>query len=305
MKKTRVAVVTGATGYVGSNLVQALLRAGWDVTCIVRKNSKSTLHPWYGQVGQVIYDGSADSLINAGKIFRREVVVFHLASMASYHCLSANIGEMIASNITFGAHLLESMRHWGVVNFVNTGSYWQYSKSGQYQPVCLYAATKEAFEDVIGYHVQKDEVQCTNLVLFDVYGPNDPRRKLLQLLEIHARTGEVLRLSPGMQKLDMVYIDDVVAAFITAGDRLLQRRSRLGTAERFAVSSEGSLTLREFVATYEEIMSASLNIIWGGIAYREREAMDPWQPTEREKLEGWRPRYGIREGLIEVRKAHA
>lgn len=305
MTKRKAAIVTGATGYVGSNLVRTLLEEHWDVTCIVRKESKLTAHGWHRQVNHIVYNGDFESLIGVGDFVNCDVVVFHLASMASYRCLGGEIGGMIASNITFGAHLLEAMRHWGVVNLINTGTFWQYDEDGRYQPVCLYAATKEAFEDVINYHVQKNQTQCTTLVLFDVYGPNDPRRKLLRLLDEHGRTGEKLALSPGMQKVDLVYIADVVAAFLVAADRLLQREVRIKSAERFAVGSGARVTLRELVATYEKVMSVTLNVEWGGVGYREREIMEPWQPTLHEKLVGWRPRFGLGEGLAAIKEGIA
>jgi nucleoside-diphosphate-sugar epimerase len=305
MIKRKAAIVSGASGYVGSNLVRALLEAHWDVTCIVRKESKPGVHSWHRQVQYIIYDGTFNSLINAGDFADCNIVVFHLASTASYHCPGEQISEMVASNITFGAHVLEAMRHWGAINLVNTGTFWQYDKTRQYKPVCLYAATKEAFEDFVSYYMLRDKLKCITLVLFDIYGANDPREKIIQLLNEHSRTGTRLALSPGMQKIDLVYVTDVVAAFIVAADRLLRQKVRSQSAERFAVSSGARVTLKELVATYEKVMSVSLNVAWGGIGYREREIMVPWQPTVRDKLEGWRPRYGLYEGLSAIKETIA
>lgn len=302
MTKPKAAIVTGATGYLGSNLVRALLAEGWEVTCIPRDGSRHAAHEWHSRTRGVVYDGSGESLIRAGDFAGRETVVFHLAAAASYHCPPEKIGEMIASNITFGTHLLEAMRHWGVANLVNVGTYWQYDQAMHYKPKCLYAATKQAFEDIIAFYLRRDEVRCSNLVLFDVYGPHDPRRKIIPLLNDHARTGERLALSPGMQKIDMVYIADAVSALQVAACRLLRKDIHVAPLERHAVSSGVRLTLQEIVATYEQVMSAKLNVVWGGISYRDREIMEPWQPAAKDCLESWQPRYSLREGLAAIRE---
>ena len=285
--------------------MRALLEEHWEVTCIVRKESRPTAHSWYRHVRCIVYDGSCESLVRSGEFSDCDIVVFHLASMASYHCPNDKIGEMIASNVTFGAHLLEAMHHWGAINLVNTGTFWQFDQVRQYKPVSLYAATKEAFEDIVAYYVLRDTVRCTTLILFDVYGPNDPRKKILPLLNERARTGERLALSPGMQKMDMVYIADVVAAFKAAAARLLTGGVRSNSLERYAVSSRVRVTLKELVATYEQVMGMTLNIEWGGINYREREVMEPWQPTKGDNLPGWRPQYDLLGGLTAIKETTA
>lgn len=117
------ALVTGATGYVGSQLVVGLLSDGWEVHIIVRESSNlDQLSDIKDDVITHIYNGGFEQLsIIMSRILPD--VVFHLASMIVAEHNSEKIDELISSNITFGSLLLESMSVNGVKNFINTGTY--------------------------------------------------------------------------------------------------------------------------------------------------------------------------------------
>jgi len=100
-------------------------------------------------------------------------------------------------------------------------------------------------------------------------------------------------MSPGEQLLELVYIDDVVNAFITAAKRLFD--GKVQTHERYAVSSGQPIRLRELVEMYQHVTGRNLEIAWGGHPYREREVMIPWSRGER--LPGWEPVIGPEEGI--------
>src|SRR5450759_5259360 len=77
----RVALVTGATGFVGGHLVQRLLVNGWDTHAIVRSSSNATtLCDVLGNDNVHVHDGSTVGLINILRSVHPEIV-FHLASL--------------------------------------------------------------------------------------------------------------------------------------------------------------------------------------------------------------------------------
>ena len=131
------------------------------------------------------------------------------------------MAPLVDSNVLVGTQVAEAMLRAGCRGIVNTGTSWQRDARGAYDPVCLYAATKQAFEDVLTYYVSAEGFAATTLRLYDTYGPDDPRPKLVNALAGALRSGTPLSLSPGEQLLDLVHIDDVTAAFAAAGRRLL------------------------------------------------------------------------------------
>ncbi|TKC16987.1 NAD-dependent epimerase/dehydratase family protein [Robertmurraya kyonggiensis] len=286
-------LITGGTGFIGSNLVREYLKRNAEVHLIIREESNLT------QIADVksklhlhIYDGRFDSLdIAIQKI--KPNVVFHLASLYITEHQPGDITTLIQSNITFGTHLVEAMVKNGVKHLINTGTSWQHYHNESYNPVNLYAATKEAFEKIIKYYVESYELKYTTLKLFDTYGPNDPRKKLFYLLKQRSNTSQPLDMSPGEQQIDIVYVDDVVKAFIIAADSL---NKGLINQKYFAISSGNPIRLRDLIDLYKEIMDVELPINWGGRAYRKREVMETWNQGER--LPGWEPKVSLTEGIL-------
>ena len=172
----------------------------------------------------------------------------------------------------------------GANYLVNTGTSWQHFENQSYSPVNLYAATKQAFEVLLEYYVEARELRVITLKLFDTYGPNDPRPKLLNLLKGLVNHDQRLAMTAGEQKIDMVHVEDVVRAFTIASDRLMQGKV-LGM-ESYAVSSGRHLHLRELVNMVETKLVYKLPIDWGAKPYRKREVMTPWRGKQ---LPGWFP----------------
>ncbi|WP_027091816.1 NAD-dependent epimerase/dehydratase family protein [Cohnella thermotolerans] len=289
----RTAIMTGASGYIGSHLAKELIRQGWSVHAIVRP--LSAIDALNGSDGLTIHvhDGTTDGMIDIMKQAEDASVVIHLASFfRAEHCTS-EVEPLIQSNVLFAAQLVEAMCAVGIRNLINTGTSWQHYRDEAYNPVCLYAATKQAFEAILKYYVEARSLSVINLKLFDTYGPNDPRPKLFTLLRRAAASGLPLAMSPGEQLLDLVYIDDVVEAYLVAIEFMLGKMQPL--LEDYAVTSGQHLSLQEIAAIYSKVTGVELPIQWGGRAYRDREVMVPW--TKGQVLPGWVPRVDLETGI--------
>lgn len=238
--------------------------------------------------------GNAEDTVVIAEAMRRAApdIVLHLAASFVAEHGTADVAPLVQANLLFGTQLLEAMRINGVRLLVNTGTAWQHYGNRDYDPVNLYAATKQAFEAILAYYVHAHGFAAATLVLCDTYGPHDPRPKLMRALWRAAIAGAPLEMTSGRQMLDMVFVDDVIEAFVAA-ERALQG-SGPGHC-RYGVSSGAPLCLKEFVACFEAAVGVQLDLRWGARPDRPRDPLVPW--TGFASPPDWRPRVGLVEGI--------
>jgi len=244
-------LVTGAPGFIGSHLTKRLVSDDREVHVIVRPSSNlNLLNNIKNKIVIHKHDGTTAGMLSI--VDRsKPVIVFHLASISPSQHATQDIDSLIKSNVLFGNQLVEAMVKKHVYYLINTGTYWQHYQNKYYSPVCLYAATKQAFEAILQFYIETTALKVITLKLFDTYGPNDPRKKLFTLLKQSAETGQPLKMSPGEQLIDLVYIDDVIEAYIIAAKRIYCSEGE--KYEEFSVSTGNPIALRDLVNSYMQI----------------------------------------------------
>lgn len=286
-------VITGATGFVGSNLTNYFLNLNYKVHLIVRPNSDlSILNVNDSKVVIFRYDNNLNNLISFFKE-TNPLCTFHLASNFIAEHNSSQVDGLLESNILFGVHLLEAMKEANVRSLINTGTSWQHFNNEDYNPVSLYAATKQAFENLIEYYVQAEDFKVITLKLFDTYGETDKRPKLINLLNQFAKENTELKLSPGDQMINLVHVNDVCIAFETAMNLIDFEKG--GIHHKYVVKHPKSYSLKEVIDIFEKTVQKKVNIIWGGKTYRKREVMQLWDQGQ--ILPNWFARISLEDGF--------
>lgn len=283
------ALVTGASGFVGPHLTRRLLRDGWDVAVLTRASSRlpSDLR---GRCTVLSIDVTADEFAAQTGRFAPDVC-FHLATHFVGVHRSSDIGPLVSANVELGTRLADALARLDAATMVNVGTIWQHHEGRAYGPSSLYAATKQAFADVLRFFTETTPLTAVTVELSDTYGPGDTRPKLLPALVRAARTGEPLSLSPGGQLVSYVHVDDVVTALLRAVDH--------AGPDVPSFSVHGTpLALREFVALVGDVLRTDVPVRWGARDYRPREMMTSW--THHPELPGWAPAVDLRDGLAAV-----
>lgn len=293
MKNISRALVTGATGVIGFHLSKALLERGWTVDFLVRKGSDvKRLKKIAPKACFYIYDEKIAPLTAALGTAMPDIV-FHLAALTRAEHEPYEVEPMIRSNVLFGALLLEAMAQTGCGYFVNAGTYWQHYDGTGYNPVNLYAATKQALEDILRFYDESGSIRTMTLKLFDVYCYDDIRGKLFSQLQKSVKEKKEFPMTPGNQKLYMVYIDDAVNAFIHAA-HLLRARPKKSLEPFYAVRPARAVSLRRVVDLYQRTTGSRVNVRWGKLRYRLRQVMTPWSGKV---LPGWKPLTTLQAGI--------
>ena len=282
-------LITGATGFIVRNLIHALSHEN-EMHVVV---SPSTVCYSIETQRIFVFKDNIDELKDY--LVEKQIEgIIHLASLYITKHQNEQIRELILSNVYFGTSVLEAAKQANVRWFINTGSYWQnYTPdSKEYRPVNLYAATKQAFIDIAKFYADTSSIRFVTLKICDTYGPNDPRKKIMSLFKQYVDSGEQLKMSPGEQKINLLYIDDVIKGFI-ALINLIRNNDEL--CDEYVLSAENTYSLRELASIFEQVSQKKLNIVWGGLPYREREVMRPWQMGE--IIPGWEQTIDIYQGI--------
>jgi CDP-glucose 4,6-dehydratase len=232
--RDRPVLVTGANGFIGAWLTDALLHAGAQVVAIVRDHKPSGGLSLLGLESKaVVVHGNVTDATLLGRAFRQYHVThcFHLAAQALVEAARSSPVDTFESNIAGTWTVLEACRQAGVEVVVASSdkaygpsATLPYLESMPLLPTHPYDASK-ACADLLArsfyraYGLPVAVTRCAN-----IYGAGDlhPSRLIPDvILSILAGRAPVLR-SDGSLRRDLLYVDDAVAGYLRLGERLTQ-----------------------------------------------------------------------------------
>lgn len=296
------ALVTGATGFIGSALTQRLSAAGTHVICLVRKGRANTPHlPELPHVTYVETDFSSKEL-DALLPTHAPDVIFHLAS-AGVRPDERDPDQLIAGNVALTTRLVQACLRYTPRQFIFTGSCSEYApiatgsllrEEHPLVPTSLYGAAKASAYLCGRSAAISIGVPFVNLRLFGVFGPGEGSTRLIPYLYSHLASGHSPELTLGEQARDFTYIDDVVDALITASTA-----RALEPYRAYNVCSGRPVRVRDIALLVAQSMGRQENELGlGKRPYRVDESL--WivgDPTSYSSAANYSPRIGVEEGV--------
>ena len=238
--------MTGAAGFIGSNLVKRLLKDVKDATIIGIDNMndyydvslkeyrlqeiKTSLqsdksvagnnNSWSFMKGDIADKATVDSIFEQYK----PAVVVNLAAQAGVRYSITNPDAYIQSNLIGFYNILEACRHWPVEHLVyaSSSSVYGTNKKVPYStddkvdnPVSLYAATKKSNELMAHAYSKLYNIPSTGLRFFTVYGPAGRPDMAYFGFTNKLRQGETIQIfNYGHCMLEFTYVDDIVEGVV-------------------------------------------------------------------------------------------
>ena len=290
-------VLTGATGFIGSHTLDALLKKKYKV--IVLKRYDSDLWRISSFKSRAVFFDIDKVSLKDVFVNNKVDIIIHMGTLYKKYEELSDINKMVDSNVKFPAELLsEGVKH-GVRGFLNTGTFFEYDCSKQpicenapSQPFNFYAKTKLDFEAILKTYAEK--ICINSFKIFTPFGEKD-NPKLVDSIIKKSLAKEEIVLSEGLQKLDFIYVKDVVNAYINSLNRM-EDIFFCPEYETFNLGSGHPLSIRDFVSIVEESLGYRINASWGGFSETDIKVAYA-DITKAKDLLNWQPYHGVRVGI--------
>jgi UDP-glucose 4-epimerase len=300
-------MVTGGAGFIGSNLVDALIARGDEVTVVDdlrtgrRSNLDGALEAGARLVELDIRDAEA---LTALAVESRPQTVFHLAAQIDVRKSIEDPAFDAAINVGGTANVLDAARaaDSGRVVFVSTGGAIYGEGEGQQlpldestaiAPMSAYGQSKYAAEGYLALYERLYGISGIALRLGNVYGPRqDPLGEagVIAIFCGKLRSGERPKIfGDGSQTRDYLYVGDVVAAALAAAESAVTGPVNLGTGREASV-----LELAETLGRLGGAESFEPEFAPPRAGEVQRIALDA---SRAERELGWRPETSLEDGL--------
>jgi NAD dependent epimerase/dehydratase len=308
--ESKKVLVTGAGGFIGSHLCEALLAKGSDVTAMLRYSSRSD---W----GNLEFLSSQDRRqlkviagnIEDGNFVAQQVkgidIIFHLAALIAIPYSYIAPMSYVKTNIEGTLNLLEAARKERVEKVIHTSTSETYG-SACYTPIdekhplqgqSPYSASKIGADKIAESYYRSYELPVVTIRPFNTFGPRQSARAIIPTIITQALTQDEIKLGSLDPLRDLSFVRDVTQAFI----KLAESGETIG--ETINIGSGKGVSIGELAAEILEIMNCKKKIV-----VEEQRVRPPKSEvrllvcdnTKALKLTGWKPVYSLKQGLVEV-----
>lgn len=301
----RLMLVTGADGFIGSHLVEALLQEGYRVRALTQYNS-------FNFRGNLEGISHPDLEIVAGDVrdpdFCRHIskdadTIFHLAALIAIPYSYVAPDSYVDTNIKGTLNICQAARDMGVRRLLVTSTsevygtalYVPIDEKHPKQPQSPYSATKIGADALAMSFYNAFNLPVTIVRPFNTYGPRQSARAFIPTVITQIASGEKeIKVGDLRPSRDFNYVADTVAGFIAIADA----DDTIGRELNIATGKD--VTMKETLDMIAEIMGSDIEFVTDPDRIRPQKSevmrLQGDSSLIRE-LTGWAPRHSLREGL--------
>lgn len=289
--------VTGATGYLGSHLARRLHQLGHKV--VVLKRTRSNVARIADILPALVSYDIDTCIVDAVFEEQRCTCILHCAT--DYGRKDVSRASIIEANLVLPLRLLEAAIRHGTAFFVNTDTVLD-------KRVSAYSLSKRHFRDWLA--MLSASICGINVAIEHFYGPGDDATKFVGEMVSRLLSGDPrIALTPGEQRREFVYIDDVVDAFVTILQHHMvpplpavgPQKASPDSLHCYEVGSGQPVSIRDFMTTLRRLAGRQdVALDFGALPYRKNEVMYSQALIAPLVALGWKPQVGLEDGLQRV-----
>jgi dTDP-glucose 4,6-dehydratase len=307
----KTVLVTGAGGFIGSHLTEALVRSGHQVRVFIRYNGRddrghlADLEPEIQQELEVRRGDLKDPEAVRSAVAGREWI-FHLGALIAIPYSYENPFDVLQTNVLGTSHILDAGRRNDALERLVLTSTSEVYGTARYVPIdeghplqgqSPYSATKIAADALGESYFRSFGVPVSILRPFNTFGPRQSARAIIPTIISQALTRPVVRLGRLDPRRDLTYVKDTVSGFLS----IASCEAALGRAVNVGRGSD--VSIGDLVRIIGEILGRPLTV------ETETQRLRPAaSEVERllagtalaQELWGWTPSYSLEEGLRET-----
>ncbi|MFA7091081.1 MAG: NAD(P)-dependent oxidoreductase [Arcobacteraceae bacterium] len=296
-------LITGATGFIGSYLLDALIKKNQFEIIVLKRKTSNTFRIESLLDKVEVYNIDETSL---EEIFKQHNTIEGIVHLATHYVKtheSCDIENMIDSNVKFPTQLLEIAVKSNVQFFINTGTFFEYStfkiplnEKDEQLPFNLYAATKAAFDNVLKYYAHNSSLNILTLKLGAPFGYKD-NFKLIPFIIDAILNGKTIDIEKSEQEWDFIYVKDVVSAYLKA--IFLCLHSTRNLFEDVLIGTGKTTSIKRIASILSEV--SQTNLITHNKEYSNKQIfLSCIDNSKAKNLLQWVPQYSIEKALEET-----
>jgi len=300
--KNKKFLVTGGTGFIGSHLVNRLVKMGEEVHVIAHSENNFWRLENIDKINIEIIDIKDFDKLNKFISKLNPDIIVHLAAYVNAERDLNGIDMAIDNNFNGTLNLLKSLNNINYDLFINTGTCEEYGdgeapfqESQREHPVSPYSLSKTCSTYLCELFSKIYDKPIITVRPFLTYGPKQTSQMLIPELIRRGINGEKMELTAGEQSRDFIYIDDLIEAFIV----LINKYNEFKEYEIINIGTGKQILIKE-VVNIIRVFFPKNKFKLGELPYRKGETMKFYSNNEIVRELGWEKSTSLKNGIYKT-----